>query len=468
MAPLLPPFLMMLTFSRYERFERVDMGDFNWVSPQFVAFASPQSEPVAPIPVTSPAYATLPSCIPEIQSARIGQPFKNVLTHFVQRDVGLVVRLNSELYCPTYFTALGIQHIDMIFEDGTCPALPIVRKFIKLAHDMIVKNKAIAVHCKAGLGRTGCLIGAYLIYRHGFTANEVIAFMRFMRPGMVVGPQQHWLHLNQGQFREWYLEDQWKAKMELAKPSTPRTMSVKTPMRIPSGTQTATPNRSSVQRAALGEIDGNDVSNGSYQDENLPAPTPGQPRKYARMDPRNHPYARSTSNSMRVSGSKTDEAHVSEQRQSTNGADSEEELILQKAALRRSQSRSPSSKGKARSVSYTTTTTTLTKTFDVAESMGIYEDEAEMNFQMEDTNAIWDELAQEQENLKLSTKSDKVHVGNKPKTPRSASGMGAMSVSKTRSLRESPRRSGAEDKTKVRKTSGRVASGSHAPVAIKR
>lgn len=77
-----------------------------------------------------------------------------------------------------------------------------------MAHNMItVHNKHIAVHCKAGLGRTGCLIGAYLIYRYGFTANEVIAYMRFMRPGMVVGPQQHWLHLNQGDFRQWWFED---------------------------------------------------------------------------------------------------------------------------------------------------------------------------------------------------------------------------------------------------------------------
>ena len=460
--------------SRYERYERVDMGDFNWVSPQFVAFASPQSEPTAPIPISSPAYSTLPSCVPEIPSARISQPFKNVLTHFVQRDVGLVVRLNSELYCPTYFTALGIQHVDMIFEDGTCPALPIVRKFIKLAHDMIAKNKSIAVHCKAGLGRTGCLIGAYLIYRHGFTANEVIAFMRFMRPGMVVGPQQHWLHLNQGQFREWYLEDQWKAKMELAKPTTPRAMSAITPMHVPSATQTATPNRSSARRPALGEIDGNDASNaGSYQDENLPAPTPGQPRKYARMDPRNHPYSRSTSASMRVSGngnkSEAEVVTVETHHQSTNSEHSEEELILQRAAARRSQSKSPGSKGKSRSVSYTTTTTRMTKTFDVGDTMGIYEDDGEMQFQMEDTNAIWDELAQEQENLKLSTRSEKGAVdGNKTKTPRSASGMGAMSVSKTRSLRESPRRSGGEDKTKVRKTSGRVGSASHGPVGVKR
>jgi len=179
------------------------MGDFNWISPDFVAFASPQHTPVAVIPPSSPQYATLPTTTSAIFQSKLPSPFKNVLAHFRNRNVGLVVRLNSELYSPSYFTALGITHLDMIFDDGTCPALNLVRKFIGLAHDMINKrHRGIAVHCKAGLGRTGCLLGAYLIYRHGFTANEVIAFMRFMRPGMVVGPQQHWLHLNQGTFRE--------------------------------------------------------------------------------------------------------------------------------------------------------------------------------------------------------------------------------------------------------------------------
>lgn len=457
------------------------MGDFNWVSPQFVAFASPQSEPTAPIPVNSPAYATLPSCIPEIASARINQPFKNVLGHFVQRNVGLVVRLNSELYCPSYFTALGIQHIDMIFEDGTCPQLPIVRKFIKLAHDMISRRKAIAVHCKAGLGRTGCLIGAYLIYRHGFTANEVIAFMRFMRPGMVVGPQQHWLHMNQGTFREWQYEDTIKAKYEKeAKPSTPRGLSSKTPMRQSSG-QMATPQRSSVQRAALGEITANDTTTSQMvQDENLPAPTPGQPRKYARMDPRGHTYARSTSNGFRSS---TTSSRQEEKPANSGLTDSDEEFILQRLAARRSASRSPnaSSKGKGRSVSYTTTTTTTTKTLDMGE-VGIYEDDADVVFgdAIEDHNAIWSEDQNENQaspkKLGMSVTTDSRSpsrspslagaIGTRSRTPRrSTSGVHAsgngIGLAKTRSIqeRQSPmRRSTTDERGKVRKTSGRVGS----------
>ena len=443
------------------------MGDFNWISPQFLAFASPQSQPTTPIPITSPAYAALPSCIPEIADCKISQPFKNVLTHFVSRAVGLVVRLNSELYCPTYFTALGINHIDMIFEDGTCPPLLLVRKFIKLADDTIKRNKGIAVHCKAGLGRTGCLIGAYLIYRHGFTANEVIAFMRFMRPGMVVGPQQHWLYLNQGQFREWYLEERWKAKLEASRPITPQKSSMKTPSRLVSNGQTATPpNGAQVSsrsaRSALGEIDGNDASNvGPYRDENLPAPTPGQPRKYARMDARHHPYARSTSGGYALGESTgnaekpdTEIVTMKAHRQSGSGAESEEEYTLRMLAHRRSQSRSPH--GKGRSVSYTTTTTTTTRSYDRAD--GIYED---ADADLENTNMIWEELAAE----------SPARSQSRPKTPGSTkggSGNGVVGLTKVRSTRESPRRSGGEDKMKVRKTSGRVGSASQQPVGLKR
>ncbi len=433
----------LLIFYRYERYERVDQGDFNWVTPQFVALASPQHQPIAPIPTSSPLYATLPKDLSAVKKSNLPSPFKNVLSHFSKRNVGVVVRLNSELYSPTYFTALGMNHMDMIFDDGTCPPLPMVKNFIKLAHDMItIKNKAIAVHCKAGLGRTGCLIGAYLIYRYGFTANEIIAFMRFMRPGMVVGPQQHWLHLNQGSFREWWWEDTMKEKLALVLPSTP-TKSFRQRQEMLSNGQIATPPNGSNKRSALGEIDRNEASSTvNAMDENLPAPTPGQPRKTSRMDPRHHPYARAASATFGVENDTgkpdTEVVEMRSHRQSqdtlTNDNDEEWELRM---LSRRTSSRSPLSSEKRRAISYTTTTTTSTRYSTTGE----------------------DDLAQDLENW---TTADLPQIAaekiSRPSSTKSGSGSGTLGVVKARG---SPNRRSAESrevKGGVRKTSARVGS----------
>lgn len=173
----------------YEKYEHVENGDFNVLTPDFIAFASPQEDMRLSNNFKSRSH--------------LNQPFRSVLKFFSENDVHLVVRLNSHLYNKQHFENIGIKHIDMIFEDGTCPDLSIVQNFIGAADTIIKRGGKIAVHCKAGLGRTGCLIGAHLIYTYGFTANECIGFLRFIRPGMVVGPQQHWLYLHQNDFREW-------------------------------------------------------------------------------------------------------------------------------------------------------------------------------------------------------------------------------------------------------------------------
>ena len=440
--------LKEFSLEEYEKYERVDMGDFNWVSPDFLAFASPQHQPTHIIPPSDPAYTQLPRSISAVQRDKnLPTPFKNVLVHFAERSIGLVVRLNSELYSPSYFTALGIKHLDMIFDDGTCPPLNLVKKFINLAHSTINdKHKGIAVHCKAGLGRTGCLIGAYLIYRYGFTANEVIAFMRFMRPGMVVGPQQHWLHLNQGSFREWWFEDTMREKiMATMQPATPNRLPQSSSRRLASNGQTFTPpngdRHAGSPRRALGEITNNEgaATSNAYSstndmkgslgvaDENLPAPTPGQPRKTnkvyggRRIMTENQPFA----------------AKVEAEVASAQRTESEEERALR--MLGRKASQSPVSRsGKRRAVSSTTTTTTTTK-WDVptdgsdSENRPETVDESDM--------PINDRMA----SPTRPPRSPSVKSGN---------GIGALSVGK----RSSPIRRSTEGKTNVRKTSGRVGS----------
>jgi cell division cycle 14 len=47
-----------------------------------------------------------------------------------------------------------------------------------------------------------------MIWKYGFTANEAIAFMRIVRPGSVVGPQQHFMYLKQLEWNKWAAVDE--------------------------------------------------------------------------------------------------------------------------------------------------------------------------------------------------------------------------------------------------------------------
>ena len=78
----------------------------------------------------------------------------------------------------------------MYFPDGTSPKPKIVDKFMEMAESV---PGAIAVHCKAGLGRTGSLIALYCLKHFAFPAAAFIGWIRICRPGSILGPQQHFL-----------------------------------------------------------------------------------------------------------------------------------------------------------------------------------------------------------------------------------------------------------------------------------
>lgn len=102
--------------------------------------------------------------------------------------VSHVIRLNKASYVKAPLERGGIMVTDLYFPDGSTPPGHLVKKFLDLCDRE--KNGAIAVHCKAGLGRTGTLIGLWAMREYKFPAPAFIGWIRLMRPGSILGPQQ--------------------------------------------------------------------------------------------------------------------------------------------------------------------------------------------------------------------------------------------------------------------------------------
>jgi len=146
--------------------------DANWVVPnKFLAFAGPSP--------TSRDVAGYPCFTPE-----------DIVPVFRRAGIGVVVRLNNKQYDRRRFTEHGIRHADLFFQDGSCPPYEIISRFLTISES---EPGPVAVHCKAGLGRTCTLIGLYAMKHFHFPARAFIGWNRICRPGSVLGPQQQFL-----------------------------------------------------------------------------------------------------------------------------------------------------------------------------------------------------------------------------------------------------------------------------------
>jgi len=120
--------------------------------------------------------------------------FDNIISEFKKKNIKNIIRLNDEnSYDKKLFEDNGIIVHDLYFEDMTVPSINIIKKFLNIISKNLIEE-IFAIHCKAGIGRTGILICIYLILRLNFKPKYAITYLRIMRPGSIM--------LHQGLFLE--------------------------------------------------------------------------------------------------------------------------------------------------------------------------------------------------------------------------------------------------------------------------
>ncbi|HET8846372.1 MAG TPA: dual specificity protein phosphatase 23 [Ktedonobacteraceae bacterium] len=81
----------------------------------------------------------------------------------------------------------SMKHLPLV--DFSAPTLDQVEQAISTIQHFLEQDLPVAVHCGAGLGRTGTILACYLVFQ-GKTAEEAIRQIRTQRPGSIETPAQ--------------------------------------------------------------------------------------------------------------------------------------------------------------------------------------------------------------------------------------------------------------------------------------
>lgn len=114
---------------------------------------------------------------------------EEALAQLSAAGISTLINLDQHAHAPELLGKIGLSEIQLPTPDFTPPSVADLERGVATIEQSIAEGKRVAVHCGAGLGRTGTLLACYLVH-HNFSPEAAIDRIRTLRPGSVETAEQ--------------------------------------------------------------------------------------------------------------------------------------------------------------------------------------------------------------------------------------------------------------------------------------
>ncbi len=123
------------------------------------------------------------------------------LAWLARQGIGAVVTLTEEPLDPAALRDAGLKSLHLPVQDFRAPRMTQMRRFVSFVEECFAQDLAVAVHCGAGMGRTGTMLACYLVST-GMDPETAARTVRRMRPGSIeTGEQMESLHVFHSEYK---------------------------------------------------------------------------------------------------------------------------------------------------------------------------------------------------------------------------------------------------------------------------